>query len=138
MFSKIISFIYSEAEKVRQEEKERKANQNEKASGSIKDLIDLKNLKEGFSAVFCKVREHNGRLLLLLLILAFELEMFSAKGIWSSSYLYMRKVLKFDAIQFSRFISISGIINLGGNYIVVPFLSKKLKWSDSAIALTGN
>ena len=59
------------------------------------------------------------------------------QGQWSSSYLYFRKVLKFDEVSYSRFISISGIINLVGKYIVVPFLSKKMNWRDSTIALAG-
>ena len=63
--------------------------------------------------------------------------LYSMQGHASSTYLYLRKVLKFDGVQYTRFVTASGLINLAGKYIVVPFLSKKLKWRDSTIALIG-
>ena len=125
---------------LKEAEAEKKAKEAEARSGSgagIKDLIKPKNLKEGFSAVFLKKREHNGRVLLILLIVAFELEILAMKGKWSSSYLYLRKHLKFDAVIFTRLMTINGIINLAGQYLLVPLLSKRFRWSDSAIALIG-
>jgi len=129
---------FEEAEKVLRDfnEQREKEAAKKKAGTSFKQLISIKNLKEGFANVFCKKRDHGGRLLLILIIAAFELEMLSMKGKWSSSYLYLRKQLKFDEVSFSRLITISGLINLVGQYLVVPLLSKKFKWSDSAIALT--
>ena len=73
--------MFSEAEKVLRDfnEKKEKEAAKKKAGTSFKQLINIKNLKEGFANVFCKKRDHGGRLLLILIIAAFELEMLSMK-----------------------------------------------------------
>ena len=73
--------MFSEAEKVLRDfnEQREKEAAKKKAGTSFKQLINIKNLKEGFANVFCKKRDHGGRLLLILIIAAFELEMLSMK-----------------------------------------------------------
>ena len=65
-------------------------------------LFDINNLKEGWQAVL-KKREFNKRLWILLLIAAFELEIFMDNGKRGNSYLYFRRQLGWGEVEFSRF-----------------------------------
>ena len=67
----------------------------------ITSLFDVNNLKEGWRAVL-KKREFNKRLWILLLIAAFELEIFMDNGKRGSSYLYFRRQLGWGEVEFSR------------------------------------
>ena len=58
------------------------------------DTLQLKNFKEGFETVLRK-RPNNNRRYILLLILTFELQVLYILGLWSSYYLYLRKVVNF-------------------------------------------
>ena len=91
---------------------------------------------EGFKTVF-KKRQYHKRLFIVLLIIAFEMEMFALHGKWNCMYLYFRRVLEWNIGTFSRYTSILGSFGLIAQYVLVPILSSKLKLHDSTIALLG-
>ena len=68
----------------------------------FKYLFSLDNVKMGVKALL-KKRKHNIRMYLLLMILCFEMEMFINVGEWSGGYLYVRRVLEWTMIDFTRF-----------------------------------
>ena len=100
------------------------------------DLFKIHNLIEGFKAVF-KKRQYHKRLFIVLLIIAFEMEMFALHGKWNCMYLYFRRVLEWNIGTFSRYTSVLGSFGLIAQYVLVPILSSKLKLHDSTIALLG-
>ena len=55
----------------------------------------------------------------------------------STFFLYLRKQLKFEMGTFARYITISGIFGLLGQYVVLPFLSRRIGLRDSLILLIG-
>ena len=125
----------TEAEKVEIEEDARLSKTNELSMGA-KNLFNLKNVKTCTQTLF-KKRENHTRALMLLLILAYELDYFVLKGHWSTSYMFVRKTLKFTMTDYSRFITIAGIMGLLGQYVVLPYMSTKLLWKDSIIGMIG-
>ena len=78
------------------DEEEIKKNQNVLVS-----LFNWKNLKSSWVALLRK-RDGRKRMIIILLILAFELEIFLTVGKWSSSFLFFRKHLKWTEIEYSR------------------------------------
>ena len=64
-------------------------------------LFDWKNLKEGWVAVL-KKREFHKRLFIILLIIAFEIEIFITVGKMGTTYLYFRRQLGWGEAEFSR------------------------------------
>ena len=127
--------MITEAEKVEIEEAARLSKTSELSMGA-KDLFNLKNVKTCAQTLF-KKREHHTRALMLFLILAYELDYFVLKGHWSTSYMFVRKTLKFTMTDYSRFITIAGIMGLLGQYVVLPYMSTKLLWKDSVIGMIG-
>ena len=100
-------------------------------------LFRIQNLVEGFAAVL-KKRPHHKRSFIILLIIAFQLEMFALHGKWNCMFLYFRRVLNWSIVEFSRYSSILGGLGLIAQYALVPILSLKLKLHDSTIAMIGN
>ena len=100
----------------------------------IRSLFDIRNMKEGFVAVF-KKRDNNMRTYLILMIFCFEMEQFINVGEWGSSYLYLRRVLGFTMSDFSRYLTVIGVIGIIAQYITVPIMSEKLKLHDATITL---
>ena len=85
-----------------------------KGSEKFKSLFSLNNVKMGFKALL-KKREHNFRLYLLLMILCFEMEMFINVGEWSGGYLYLRRVLDFTMVEYTRLSTVAGVIDFVGS-----------------------
>ena len=112
-----------------------KANKTKNTASATKDLFNLNNVKSGAKTLF---KKQSARSVILLLILAFEMEYFVFRGHHTTSYLFLRKQLKFTMIEFIRMITILGIFGLIGQYIVLPFMSKRLRWRDSYIILIGD
>ena len=108
----------------------------ENAAVSFKSFFNWRNLKEGVSATI-KRREFGKRGNIFLVILALELEVFMMRGKWQTVYLYLRRQLEFTLAQFSRLVTIFGVLGLVSQYVFVPLLSAKLKFRDSTIALMG-
>ena len=100
-----------------------------------KFLDSIKTLIEGWSAVL-KLRPNNGRLFLILLIIAFEFEIFTEEQ-WSQYFLYMRLKLQYTMEDFTQLMLIAGIIGLVGQYFFLPLFVRKLKFHDATIALIG-
>ena len=65
------------------------------------------------------------------------MEMFAQKGLWSSRFLFLRKVLSWTSLEYSRYTTILGVIGLLAQYIAVPILANKVKLHDSTISLLG-
>ena len=102
----------------------------------LKDFFRIQHVKDGFAAVL-KKRDHYKRAIIILLLVSFELEIFALNGKWSSFYLFFRRQLQWTIIEYSRYTTILGVIGLVAQYLVVPFLTKKLHFQDYTIAIIG-
>ena len=91
---------------------------------------------EGFRTVL-KKRKYNERRILILLITAFLLEMFTNYQ-WGNFFMYFRLKLQFQMKDFSTLMGITGPIGLTGQYVFVPLFTKVLKYHDAVISLLGN
>ena len=94
------------------------------------------NSVEGFRTVL-KKRPDNIRFCLIMLILAFLVEMFTNYA-WGNYYMYYRLRLQFGMSDFTTLMSIAGICGLAGQFVFVPLFTKTLKFHASAISLLGN
>ena len=99
-------------------------------------LFQVRNLIDGFAAVVKKRRYHK-RSFIILLIIAFEMEMFALHGKWDCMYLYFKRVLSWTMTEYGQYVSILGFLGLVAQYALVPLLSVTLKLHDSTIALLG-
>lgn len=100
---------------------------------SLSSIFNLNNFLDAWRALL-KKREGHKRFHIILLIIAFELEIFLSQGRWSSLFLFFRKHLKWSVIQYSRYTTILGVFGLLAQYIFVPFLSTRLKLHDTTIS----
>ena len=103
-----------------------------------------KHVKEtilsGFDGIktILKQRRSNDRFYLQLTVFAFIGTMFTQYN-FQVMYMYLRlPPLKFTMEDFSRWMGIAGIFVMLGNYVVIPFMTKKLKINDASISLIGN
>ena len=87
-----------------------------------------------FRALF-KKRQHNLRVLIILMICSFELMAFIHVGEGSNGYLYLRRKLNWDIIDYTAFTLTAGITGMMAQFTVIPLLSEKLKLRDSTIIL---
>jgi len=108
--------------------------QTKKETNVIKELFNPENFKEAWRALI-KKRDGHKKMFIILLIVAFELEMFLSHGRWSGLFLFFRKQLKWSTIQYTTFTTTLGFIGLFGQYIAVPILSGWLRLHDSTISL---
>jgi hypothetical protein len=115
---------------LQQAEKESKKGIRDRCYG----LLRISGITEGFSAVF-KKREGNKRICILLTLVAMTLDTFAGRGKWQSLFLYFRKVLNWTISQYSSFMSSLGLIGAISNYVLVPFMSRKLCFHDSTISI---
>ena len=93
------------------------------------------DFKEGFRTVL-KKRPGNDRLCIILLIIAFLLEMFTNYQ-WTNLFMYYRLKLEFRMEDFSLYMSLAGMVGLSGQYIFVPLFIKGLKFHDATISVIG-
>ena len=77
-------------------------------NNSCREMFQLNNLRELVTSI-TKKRSHHKRTIIILLILAFELEIFWLQGVWSSQFLYLRKVLSWTSLEYTRYTSILGV-----------------------------
>lgn len=80
-------------------------------------------------------RKNKERTILVLLVIGFVLEVFFLNGFWSSHFLFLRKRLNWTSVEYTRYMSILGLIGLLSQYIVIPFLVNKIKLRDSTISM---
>ena len=83
----------------------------------------------------CSKRKHNLRVLLLLMIFCFEMEQFINVGDLGFQYLYLRRKLDWDIIDYTTYTIVAGVIGLTAQYIIVPILSEKFNLRDSTIII---
>ena len=100
-------------------------------------FFNIRNLVEGFTAVVRKRRYHK-RTFIILLIIAFEMEMFALHGKWNCMFLYVKVALDWTIVEFGYYVSILGFLGLIAQYALVPILTGIVKLHDSTIALIGN
>ena len=98
------------------------------------ELFKLESITEGFVTVL-KKRDGSKRVCILLTLVAMTLDSFAARGKWQSLFLYFRKVLNWSVTQYSSYMSSLGLIGAISNYVLVPFMSRKLLFHDSTIAI---
>ena len=85
---------------------------------TLEDPADMKSIHDGLKKTF-------------------EMEMFAQKGLWSGRFLFLRKVLSWTSLEYSRYTTILGVIGLLAQYVAVPVLANKVKLHDSTISLLG-
>ena len=101
----------------------------------VKDTV-LSGL-DGVKSIL-KKRRSNDRFYLLLTVFAFVGTMFTQYN-FQVMYMYLRlPPLKFTMEDFSRWMGIAGVFVMFGNYIVIPLMTKKMKFNDATISLMGN
>ena len=69
------------------------------------------------------------------MIFCFEMEQFINVGDWGNQYLYLRRKLEWDIIDYTTFTIVVGVVGLAAQYIAIPLLSEKLKLRDSTIII---
>ena len=90
----------------------------------------------GFKTIL-KKRKSNDRCYLLLAVFAFVGTMFTQYN-FQVMYMYLRlPPLKFKMEDFSRWMGIAGVFVMCGNYVIIPLMTKKLKFNDATISLIG-
>ena len=87
-----------------------------------------------FRALFTK-RQYNLRVLILLMMFCFEMEQFINVGDWGNQYLYLRRKLNWNIIDYTTFTIVVGVVGLAAQYIAIPLLSEKLHLRDSTIII---
>ena len=102
----------------------------------LKDFFKMKNITESFQAL-SKKRQHYKRAIIIFMILTFLLESFATQGKYTCLYLYLRRQLDFDIVQYSTYITALGGVGLFGQWVAVPFLTKKLGFQDYTVAIIG-
>ena len=83
-----------------------------------------------------KKRDLNTRRYLVVTMLSFLGVLFSQNN-FSQYFMYLRLKLNFKMEDFSYWSGYSGIFIVIGNFIFVPFVTKRLKFHDATIALIG-
>ena len=58
-----------------------------------------------------------------------------SQGRYECLYMFFRKHLKWDMLQYTRYTTILGVFGLLGQYVAVPTLSKKFQLHDTTISL---
>ena len=102
----------------------------------IRDFFRIQSIIDGFQAVLQK-REYYKRAIIILLIITFELEIFAMNGKWSSLYLYLRRQLNFDIVQYSYYTTTMGVIGIFAQYFAVPLLTRRFGFNDYTVAILG-
>ena len=87
-----------------------------------------------FRALVTK-REDNLRVFILLMIFTFELTWFIESGKNDNQYLYLRRKLNWDFIDYTTFTIVVGVVGMASKYIVIPLLSEQFKLRDSVIVI---
>ena len=83
-----------------------------------------------------KKRDLNTRYYLVVTMLSFLGVLFSQNN-FSQYFMYLRLKLNFKMEDFSYWSGYSGIFIVIGNFLFVPFVTKRLKFHDATIALIG-
>ena len=101
-----------------------------------------KNIKESSEAFLqglqtvLKKRGLNTRRYLVLRMLSFLGVLFASNN-FNQYFMYLRLKLNFKMEDFSYWSGYSGIFIVIGNFLFVPFVTKRLKFHDATIALIG-
>ncbi|KAH8408008.1 hypothetical protein KR222_010717 [Zaprionus bogoriensis] len=106
----------------------------QKKRSLLKELFDPTLVMDCIRFPLVK-RKNNGRLLLILLILAYFLTLGPATAENDYWYRFTLKKLNWNGNDFSIFLTISGGAALVGTFIGTAILSKWLKFSDSVIGI---
>jgi len=102
--------------------------------GGLRAMFDIQNVKDGFKTVFRK-RDNNLRSFIIMLTIAFLLEIMLTNGKGPITYLYFRRKFSWDMSQFGSYIGIYGFVSIFAQFVVVPFLSQKMKLHDTTIGM---
>ena len=65
------------------------------------------------------------------------MEMFAQNGVWTSRFLFLRKVLNWTSLEYSYYGTALGFIGMFAQIVALPFMANKLKLHDSTISLLG-
>ena len=91
-------------------------------------------IKTNFRALATE-RKHNLRVLILLMIFTFEMIVFVENGEDGYQYLYLRRKLNWDIIDYTTFTIVVGVLGMTSKYTVIPLLSEKFQLRDSIIVI---
>ena len=56
-------------------------------------------------------------------------------GKWANTYLFFRRSLKWTIVEYSRYTTTFGMVGVGAQYLLMPLMSKYLRWSDTTILI---
>ena len=65
------------------------------------------------------------------------MEMFAQNGVWTSRFLFLRKMLNWTSLEYSYYRTVLGFTGLFAQFIAVPVMANVLKFHDSTISLLG-
>ena len=91
-------------------------------------------IKTNFRALATE-RKHNLRGLILLMLFTFEMIVFIENGEQGYQYLYLRRKLNWDIIDYTTFTIVVGVLGMASKYTVIPLLSEKFLLRDSIIVI---
>ena len=91
---------------------------------------------EGFAAVFKKRRYHKRKFIILLTI-AFQMELFASHGEWNCMYLYYKVAMEWPMTEYTYYTTVLGFLGFIGQFALVPILTGVLKLHDSTVSLFG-
>ena len=112
---------------------------NDKRRGIIQIKKEMKESSKAFLQglqTVLKKRDLNTRYYLIVTMLSFLGVLFSQNN-FSQYFMYLRLKLNFKMEDFSYWSGYSGIFIVIGNFLFVPFATKRLKFHDATIALIG-
>lgn len=65
------------------------------------------------------------------------MEMFANNGVYSSRFLFLRKMLNWTSLEYSYYRTGLGFTGLFAQFVAVPVMASLFKFHDSTISLLG-
>ena len=63
--------------------------------------------------------------------------MFAQNGVWTSRFLFLRRVLNWTSLEYSYYSTALGFIGLFAQWVAVPVMANTFRLHDSTISLLG-
>ena len=63
--------------------------------------------------------------------------MFAQNGVWTSRFLFLRRVLNWTSLEYSYYSTCLGMIGLFAQWVAVPVMANVFKLHDSTVSLLG-
>ncbi|TRY72725.1 hypothetical protein TCAL_00269 [Tigriopus californicus] len=96
-------------------------------------LLSIDNVKKGSSAL-TRLRKHNARVYIILLLLVFQFMSFTHSANGTNGYLFLRRSLGWTLEDYTRYSIAKGAIGIFSQFVLVPFLSVRIRIRDASIS----